>query len=129
LVVPLLSVGAVRGESTRVAARVRDLLSEHAGGTGAVAPDDAGPPIVPGPARPSWRQRLQSRIPVRLDPGRRAAVAVGAAVLRAAILTGLWVVAERPRALAVDTSGVAGASSPVPTGRASTPTTPSSPST
>jgi competence protein ComEA len=109
---------AVRGESTRVAARVRDLLSEHGDRTVVVVNDD-DPPLRPGPGRPGWRQRLQARIPVRLDPGRRAVVAVGAAVLVAAVLTGLWVVAERPRALAVGPAGVAGASSPVPTGRLS----------
>lgn len=97
-----------------MAARVRDLLSEHADRTGAA--DGGGPyPLPP----PGWWQRLQARIPVRLDPGRRAVVAVGAAVLIAAVLTGLWVVAERPRALAVGPTGIAGASSPVPTGRLS----------
>ncbi|MFN2562751.1 MAG: helix-hairpin-helix domain-containing protein [Jatrophihabitans sp.] len=106
----------MRGESTRVAARVRDLLSEHGDRTGAVVADDDDPPLRPASHRPGWRQRLQARIPVRLDPGRRAVVAVGAAVLVAAVLTGLWVVAERPRALAVGPTGVAGASSPVPTG-------------
>jgi competence protein ComEA len=108
---------AVRGESTRVAARVRDLLSEHADRTGAVGPGDGAPHRWPGSTRPNWWQRLQARIPVRLDPGRRAALAVGLAVLVAAVLTGLWVVAERPRALAVDPSPIAGASSPMATGR------------
>ncbi|MDT4911715.1 MAG: competence protein ComEA [Pseudonocardiales bacterium] len=67
---------------------------------------------------PAWWQRLRARIPVRLDPGRRAAVAVGLAVVVAAVLTGAWVVAERPRALAVATSPppIPGASSPVATG-------------
>jgi competence protein ComEA len=80
----------------------------------------ASPSTVPGGRRavPAWWQRLRARIPVRLDPGRRAAVAVGLAVVVAAVLTGAWVVAERPRALAVATSPppIPGASSPVATG-------------
>ncbi|HEU5265537.1 MAG TPA: helix-hairpin-helix domain-containing protein [Jatrophihabitans sp.] len=42
--------------------------------------------------------------PWRLDPGRRAAIAVALGVLVAAVATGAWVVAERPRAVAVPTN-------------------------
>lgn len=51
---------------------------------------------------------------MRLDPGRRAAVAVGGAVLVAAVATGLWLLASRPRALPVAStpSPIAGAVSP-----------------
>jgi competence protein ComEA len=61
---------------------------------------------------------VAARVPVRLDPGRRAALAVGLAVVVAAIVTGLWVLAERPRALAVASTPppIPGASSPVGTG-------------
>jgi competence protein ComEA len=61
--------------------------------------------------------RLVARVPVRLDPGRRAAVAVGLAVLVAAVITGVWVLAERPRALAVSASAapIPGAGTPLGT--------------
>lgn len=79
----------------------------------------ADPSGARGPALPriSVWQRLAGRVPIRLDPGRRAAVAVGLAVLVAALATGWWVLAERPRALAVSASPAAipGASSPVGT--------------
>jgi competence protein ComEA len=60
-------------------------------------------------------QRLAVRVPVRLDPGRRTALAVGVAVLAAAVLTGLWLLAERPKAVAVSSgpAPIPGASSPV----------------
>jgi competence protein ComEA len=61
-----------------------------------------------------------------LDPGRRAAVAVGLAVVAAAIVTGLWVMAERPRALAVSASPpvIPGAATPVGTAPPRPTTTP-----
>lgn len=50
---------------------------------------------------------------MRLDPGRRAAVAVGVAALVAALATGAWVLSQRPRALALSaTPSVPGATSP-----------------
>jgi competence protein ComEA len=60
---------------------------------------------------------MVARVPLRLDPGRRAAVAVGLAVLVAAVITGGWILAERPRALAVSASAppIPGASPPVGT--------------
>jgi competence protein ComEA len=58
-----------------------------------------------------------SRVPIRIDPGRRAAAAVGLAVLAAAVLTGVWVVAARPRAVSVSASApqLPGATSPAGT--------------
>jgi len=50
-------------------------------------------------------QRLLTRLPVRVDPGRRGAIAVGIAVLVAAVVTGGWVLSSRPRALAVTGTG------------------------
>jgi competence protein ComEA len=44
---------------------------------------------------------LAARFPLRLDPGRRTAVVVGVAVLVVAIVTGAWLLADRPQALAV----------------------------
>jgi competence protein ComEA len=103
-------VHRVRGESGRVAARVRDLLNQQG------APDAAA---RAGPSRPNRTpgivQRLAARVPVRLDPGRRAALAVGAAVLVAAVLTGWWLLASRPRSVAVSSAPapLPGATSPV----------------
>lgn len=48
--------------------------------------------------------RIAVRVPVRLDPGRRAAVAIGLAVAVAALVTGGWLLAARPRALPVAAS-------------------------
>ncbi|MBE7186733.1 MAG: ComEA family DNA-binding protein [Jatrophihabitans endophyticus] len=42
-----------------------------------------------------------ARVPVRLDPGRRAALAVGVAVIVAALVAGAWLVANRPQAVPV----------------------------
>jgi competence protein ComEA len=57
-------------------------------------------------------------VPVRLDPGRRAAAAVGLAVLVAALLTGLWLVAVRPRPVSVSATAprLPGVAGPVGTG-------------
>jgi competence protein ComEA len=107
----------VRNESVRVAARVRELLSEH----GREPP--APPPVDPPGPRVSRWQRLAARVPVRLDPGRRAALAVGLAVLVAAVLTGGWLLTEGPRTLAVSASAppIPGASSPRGTAPAGVP--------
>jgi competence protein ComEA len=65
--------------------------------------------------RPSRWQRLAARLPVRLDPGRRGALAVGLAVLVAAIGTGLWLVVQRPRQVSVgaDSATVSAVASPL----------------
>jgi competence protein ComEA len=120
----LPSVGRVWNRPSpapRVAARVREVL-----GTGEVLRTDDGaaepPPLQPAPLRAEvalqrettlW-QRLVARVPVRLDPGRRAAVGVGLAVALAAVTTALWLAAQRPHSLAVPAGpSIAGAASPV----------------
>jgi competence protein ComEA len=66
---------------------------------------------------------LATRLSVRVDPGRRGAVAVGVAVLVAAVVTGVWVFSSRPHAVAVDSSpsrpDVVPAASPTPAAAAS----------
>ena len=101
-----------RGESGRVALRVRELLGDEL--RAAPAGSSAG---ERGPAV-RLRDRLAARVPVRVDPGRRGAFAVGAAVLVAAVITGLWLAADRPRPLSVSATppasvgSLVGASSP-----------------
>jgi competence protein ComEA len=59
------------------------------------------------PSSGAWARfihRLQARVPVRLDPGRRTALALGAAVVLAAVVTGFWVLSARPKALAVSST-------------------------
>jgi competence protein ComEA len=94
-----------------VAARVRELLDEYGDGS-RTDPEPAATPLAGSP----W-QRLAARVPIRLDPGRRGAVAVGLAVVVAALITGLWVIAQRPRAMTVSArrSPIPGAVSPVGT--------------
>jgi competence protein ComEA len=59
-------------------------------------------------------ERLAARVPVRLDPGRRAAVGVGLAVALAAVVTAIWLAAQRPHSLAVPARpSISGAASPV----------------
>ncbi|HEX3336174.1 MAG TPA: helix-hairpin-helix domain-containing protein [Jatrophihabitans sp.] len=102
----------MRSDSARVAARVRDLLDEH-------GREPPGPPAGDDAAaeRTPLGQRLAARVPVRLDPGRRGALAVGVAVLVAAVLTGAWLMAQRPRPLATSAAlpSIPGAASPVGT--------------
>ncbi|HET6876936.1 MAG TPA: helix-hairpin-helix domain-containing protein [Jatrophihabitans sp.] len=88
----------LRGESGRIAARVRELVDDVSTDAADVRPD-------PPAHRPSWGNRLAALLPVRVDPGRRAPVAVGVAVLLAAVLTGLWVLSAKPRAVALSASG------------------------
>jgi competence protein ComEA len=97
----------VRGESGRVAERVRHLLAEHGGAPGG-EPEAVRAPGPPARAPGFWA-RLAARVPARIDPGRRAAIAVGLAVALAAVLTGAWVLAARPSALSVSSSGPSGA--------------------
>ena len=52
-------------------------------------------------APPGWWQRLQARVPVRVDPGRRAAWGLGVAVVLAAVVTGLWLMSSRPASVPV----------------------------
>jgi competence protein ComEA len=60
-----------------------------------------------GHGRPSWWHRLAARLPVRVDPGRRTAVIAGVAALVVAIITGAWVLADRPQAVTVDSARAA----------------------
>jgi len=55
---------------------------------------------VPADAAPGLLERL-TRLPIRADPGRRGAIALGVAVLVTAVVTGGWVLSTRPHALAV----------------------------
>jgi competence protein ComEA len=90
---------------------MRELMRAHAGEE-VVAPD---PDALVRAAPLSWRQRLASRVPVRLDPGRRAAIGVGVAVLAAAVVTALWLLAQRPKAVPLSDTvpTIGGAASPV----------------
>jgi competence protein ComEA len=87
---------------------VRDLLNGY--------DDGSADPAAPSAAT-SLRDRLAARVPLRLDPGRRGALAVGVAVVAAAVVTGLWLMADRPRAIPVS------AAAPMITGAAGQPTT------
>jgi competence protein ComEA len=100
-----------------VAARVRDLLgaddTDDTDDT-AVAPDHDSSAAADRSqaASGSWWDTLRRRCAERwrLDPGRRAAIAVGLGVLVAALATGAWVLAERPRSVAVSTNSAVAAS-------------------
>lgn len=67
------------------------------------------------------RQRLAARIPLRLDPGRRAAAVVGIAALVVAIATGAWLVADRPQVVAMSTGSAGRAPATLPSTGASVP--------
>jgi competence protein ComEA len=54
--------------------------------------------------------RLAARFGLRLDPGRRAAAAVGVAALVAVIVAGGWVALNRPHAVALTAGSVAASS-------------------
>lgn len=88
-----------------MAERTRDLLARFDAAATPV-PDRAEPPDRPDPppAGAGRWQRLAARVPVRLDPGRRAALSVGVAVLVAAVATGIWLLSSRPRAMSVSAS-------------------------
>jgi len=103
---------------------VRELLSEF-GRESTGEPDPAPPPRAP--IGSPW-QALLGRVPVRLDPGRNGAIAVGIAVVVAAVITGLWLLTQRPHAVPVAASGAALSAAPTPVGTgvtssAATPTT------
>lgn len=91
----------LRGESGRIAARVRDLVDDDFA--------DRAPATRHAPLhdRPSPLSRLAALLPVRVEPGRRAPVAIGLAVLLAAVLTGLWVLSAKPRAVALSVTAPA----------------------
>jgi competence protein ComEA len=75
----------------------------------AAAPDGA----------PSLFGRFVRQLPVRADPGRRGAIALGVAVLVAAVLTGAWVLSARPHAIPV--TSAAGGPATIASGRSAAP--------
>ena len=78
-----------------MAERVRGVL-----GAGWGEPDEPGPDPDAGAGLSRWR-RWAARVPVRIDPGRRAALGVVGAVLVAAVIAGVWLALSRPHAVAV----------------------------
>lgn len=122
-----------RGERARVAARVRELLAQHADSPAArtFSDDPAEPPSawlpdadferhVPRHESPSAdRDRafgagLRSRL--RWDPGRRGAAALGVLLVAVVAATGWWLAAGRPHESALPASSEAAGSAPVPSG-------------
>jgi competence protein ComEA len=88
---------------------------------GLLPPEPLSPERLP-PERPTaagLAERLAARLPVRIDPGRRGAMAVGAAVLVAAVLTGGWVLSSRPHAVGVSTATTPGPAAPAASAPAS----------
>ena len=99
--------------------RVRSLLGTEPDASSELDLLGDEPSSMPRPSpRATVRARIAARVPVRVDPGRRGAIAVGVAVLLAALLTGAWVIAEKPRALAVSarSSGAPVTATPVGSG-------------
>lgn len=104
-----------------VSARVRDALAEVIAGPS--AEDARGPAAAGSDARYSGLGGVR-------DPARRSALAIGCAVLVAAVATGIWVLSSRPRAEALQTGSrpssatsplnvpraVSGSRSPTPSG-------------
>lgn len=98
----------VRGESGRVAARVRELLNDYGA-------DDGDAPGPEPPAATPW-ERVAARLPVRMGGLRPAALLTGAVALLAIVVIGVWLRAGRtggPDGLgpAVPTAGSASATS------------------
>jgi competence protein ComEA len=91
---------------------VRALVREY--GHESTSDEDPSPPAR-APTQAGWRSRL-SRVTVRLDPGRSGAFAVGLAVVAAAVITGLWLLTQRPHAMPVATTGGQLSSAPSPVG-------------
>ncbi|MEO9138788.1 MAG: ComEA family DNA-binding protein [Jatrophihabitans sp.] len=112
-----VNAGEPRGESARVAQRVRELLQAHDGDEfdeplpGSMGAGDM-PPIAPAPLG----RRLAARIPLHVDPGRRSVFALGVAVVLAAALTGLWLRSSRPDPIPVSAAVPAMSGQPVRTG-------------
>jgi competence protein ComEA len=100
---------------------VRELLADHGR---APQTGDEEPELRPPTSR--W-QHLLARAPLRVDPGRSGAVAVGLAVLVAALVTGWWLLSQRPHEVPIPASaGVRALSdAPTPVGTGEQPATPS----
>jgi competence protein ComEA len=90
-------------------ARPSSLSSSPLPSSPSQSPTQTPPPEV-AVARVGVLERFAARLPVRIDPGRPGAMAVGAAVIVAALLTGAWVFSSRPHAVTVSATGPAGAS-------------------
>jgi competence protein ComEA len=71
-----------------------------------------------------WRHVLD-RLPVRVDPGRRGALAVGVAVVVAALVTGWWLLSQRPQSVPISSVGAQLSSAPTPAGTDAPATSPS----
>lgn len=63
---------------------------------------------------PSPLTKVAALLPVRVAPGRRAPVAIGFAVLLAAVLTGLWVLSAKPRAVSLSATAPGSGPAAVP---------------
>ena len=105
-----------------MAARVRALLSEYGHEPSG---DTAASPSARAPTSSAW-QSLLGRIPIRVDPGRSGALAVGLAVVVVVGITGLWLLAQRPHAVPVAATGgqLSSAPTPVATAALSSPASP-----
>lgn len=99
----------MRGERARVAERVRALVAA----SGSAEAEPAAPAA-------SLSSRLSSRLsarwparwPVRIDPGRRGALAVAAVAVAVAVVTGAWVLHARPQSVPVSVSAPSAPSVP-----------------
>ena len=83
-----------------------------------VDPAQVAPPGAGATARVAWWRRLAARVPVRLDPGHRAAAGVGVAVIVVGLVVGAWLWTSRPQAADVPgaSAPIAGAGTPVGSG-------------
>lgn len=116
-----------------MAARVRGLLREYghepdasteAAGAAAVAQHR----VLPAPpATLSRWQHVLDRLPVRIDPGRSGALAVGVAVVVAALITGWWLLSQRPQSVPISSVGAQLSAAPTPVGTDLAGTSPSVP--
>jgi len=73
-----------------------------------VDPAQVAPPGAGATARVACWRRLAARVPVRLDPGHRAAAGVGVAVIVVGLVVGAWLWTSRPQA-----ADVPGAATPI----------------
>jgi competence protein ComEA len=100
---------------------VRQLLADFGVEPGHYSEPGDAAPVAPLPSR--W-ERLRARTPVRLDPGRNGVIAVGVAVVVAAMVTGWWLLSQRPREIPVEPNGAVSLSgAPTPVGTEGPPVT------
>lgn len=92
----------LRGEAARVAERVRAVVGGDPPAGSAEPLDEPAGERAPGPGLLArLGERVGERVPVRVDPGLRAVVAIGVVVVLVALATGAWVLASRPRSMPV----------------------------